>query len=180
MPVISWIPNQNIEYDNIFDKLREQQYQDKSHRYWSNYNKDHFSDTILHSMYFNDNNEIELCSTISTRSCWPENVYRILNRTWKVTNRKTILRQVSKSMGETTINQIQWLKDNTNCKLYFVSRQTDNWVDWVINSFKNDYGIEFLSTKNKYLTCPNECDDTCWQHIIYNGDTSILENWKNK
>jgi hypothetical protein len=28
--------------------------------------------------------------------------------------------------------------------------------------------------------CPNECDDTCWQRIIYAGDESLLEQWKRK
>jgi hypothetical protein len=82
-------------------------------------------------------------------------------------------------MGLTAKSQIEWLKENTDCKLYFISRQTDNWNDWMIEHFK-EYGIEFKTDNYMYLTCPNECDDTCWQRIIYSGDTGLLEQWKRK
>jgi hypothetical protein len=82
-------------------------------------------------------------------------------------------------MGYSAASQIEWLERNTDCQLYFISRQTDNWNDWMMDHFK-EYQINFLTDTHLYLTCPNECDDTCWQRIIYSGDESLLEQWKRK
>ena len=83
-------------------------------------------------------------------------------------------------MGYSAGSQIEWLEKNTDCLLYFISRQTDNnWDNWMIEHFK-EYGIHFKTDKYLYLTCPNECDNTCWQHIIYTGDDSLLELWKRR
>lgn len=83
-------------------------------------------------------------------------------------------------MGETVKDQINWLKENKDPELIFVSRQTDNWNDWVIENFKTQFNIEFKNDDNKYLTCPNECDDSCWQKIIYIGNPEILKSWKKR
>jgi hypothetical protein len=55
---------------------------------------------------------------------------------------------------------------------------SDNWEQWCINNFLDRFNLEFKTDNYKYLTCPNECDDTCWQKIIYNGNESILSQWK--
>jgi hypothetical protein len=82
-------------------------------------------------------------------------------------------------MGYSAKSQIEWLQQNTDCKLYFISRQTGNWQEWMSTHFK-DYGIDFKYDNYKYLTCPNECDDTCWQHIVYSGDEQLLNVWKRR
>jgi len=50
----------------------------------------------------------------------------------------------------------------------------------MIKNFKEGWDISFETDNYKYLTCPKECDDTCWQYIIYNGDTELLQKWKRR
>lgn len=177
MKTITWIPGTNNEYDSLFDDLRDQRHSDTSHRLWKNYAKEEFKDVAALSIYFDDNNVPEVCSSIIQRPCWPKKVYRIHNRAWKPNNKKTFLRKVNPSMGYVALSQIEWLKDNTDCELYFISRQTFYWNEWMIKHFK-EWGIDFKTNNYMYLTCPNECDSTCWQHIIYNGNTELLKEWK--
>jgi hypothetical protein len=182
MHTVTWKPGSNPFLDSLFDELREKQYKDRSHRLWENYSKTSFeyAGIVAYTICFDDNNMPEMCSSISNRDCWPDCSYRILNRTWKHSNKKPIMKQISAAMGEATLSQIAWLKENTNCNLYFISRQTDNWMTWVTRNFKRQFNLDFTIAKNKYLTCPNECDDTCWQHIIYNGPDEILNSWKSR
>jgi hypothetical protein len=180
MKVITWAPGTDLKMDQLFDQLREQQYNDRSHRLWKNYSKDSFDFAVALTIYFNDNNEPEMCSSIASRDCWPVNAYRILNRLWKHSNKIKFPRVMSPSFAESAKSQIEWLEHNTNCELYFISRQTDNWEEWVIKNFQEVYGVGFKTDNYKYLTCPNECDDTCWQKIIYNGNEQLLAQWKQK
>lgn len=179
MQAITWVPGTNTEYDQLFDQLREAHYNDRSHRLWKNYAKEAFDEVAALTIYFDEDNVPEACSSIVARDCWPTGVYRIHNRVWKPNNKQTFLRRISNSMGFAAISQRDWLEQNTDCKLYFISRQTDNWEQWMIKHFK-DFGLEFETDNYKYLTCPNECDDTCWQNIIYSGNKELLETWKRK
>jgi hypothetical protein len=179
METYTWVPGSNYELDSLFEELREQRYNDHSHRYWKNYGKDSFQYAIALTIYFDDDGIPEVCSSISERDCWPTGAYRIHNRVWKCNNKKQFLRKVSPSMGHSANSQIEWLKNNTDYRLYFISRQTDNWNDWMIEHFK-EYGIHFKTDNYMYLTCPNECDNTCWQRIIYNGDENLLDLWKRR
>jgi hypothetical protein len=179
MRVITWVPGSNREYDELFEELRAKHYADTSHRLWRNYNKEIFTEVAALTIYFDDDNNPEVCSSTTQRDCWPNDVYRIHNRVWKCNNKKQFLHKVSPSMGHSASSQIEWLENNTNCQLYFISRQTDNWNDWMIQHFK-EYKINFSTDNYMYLTCPNECDDTCWQRIIYSGNESLLEQWKRK
>jgi hypothetical protein len=182
MRVETWEKGSVPELDLLFDQLREQQYQDRSHRLWQNYSKTSFEHAgiIACTIYFDDDNLPELCSSIASRTCWPTDAFRILNRAWKPNNKKLFLRKISDCMGKSAISQINWLAKNTDCKLYFVSRQTDHWDHWVISNFKSQFKLEFETDAYKYLTCPNESDNTCWQTIIYNGNLELLEQWKRK
>ena len=180
MNTITWAPGTDLKMDLLFDQLREQQYNDRSHRLWKNYSKDSFDFAVALTICFNDNDEPEMCSSIASRDCWPVNAYRILNRLWKHSNKIKFPRVMSPSFAESAKSQIEWLAHNTNCELYFISRQTDNWEEWVIKNFQEVYGVGFKTDNYKYLTCPNECDDTCWQKIIYNGNEQLLTQWKQK
>lgn len=180
MQTITWTPDTDTELDLLFDTLRIQQYNNQSHRLWKNYGSDAFNSVTALSICFNNENQPEICSSIISRPCWPDGVYRIMNRTWKQTNKQTMMKSISPAMADTTANQIQWLKDNTDYQMYFISRETDSWVDWTIDKFKSQYNLEFETTPHKYLTCPNECDDSCWQKIIFNGNTDILTSWKKR
>jgi hypothetical protein len=179
MRVETWKPGTNEELDKLFEKLRMRHYMDKTHRLWKNYSKDAFKDVAALTIYFDEEGIPEVCSSTIQRDCWPEGAYRIHNRVWKANNKKTFLRKVSPSMGLSANSQIEWLYNNTNCRLYFISRQTEKWGEWMIEHFK-EYNIHFKTDNYMYLTCPNERDDTCWQRIIYSGDTSLLEQWKRK
>ena len=180
MKTITWSPGTNPELDRLFDSLRDEQYQDRSHRLWKNYSKDSFEFAVALTICFDSDGVPEMCSSIASRDCWPRNTYRILNRLWKHSNKIKYPRVMSPSFAESAKSQIDWLDKNTDCNLYFISRQTDNWEEWVIRNFKEAYNIPFETDKYKYLTCPNECDETCWQKIIYHGDASVLDQWKRQ
>lgn len=182
MRTVTWAPGTSSENDSLFESLRAEQYANTSHRLWENYSKEYFDSGLVVALTicFNDDDVPEMCSSISARDCWPTGAYRILNRLWKHSNKIIFPRVMSKSFGLSASSQIEWLSQNTDCKLYFISRETSNWEQWVMRNFSNVYNISFQTDNYKYLTCPNECDDTCWQKIIYNGDPALLEQWKRK
>jgi hypothetical protein len=182
MHVETWAPGSQPELDQLFNDLRETHHNDHSHRLWKNYSLDSFAHAgiVANTIYFDDNDVPELCSSISSRECWPAGAYRILNRAWKANNKKAFIREISDCMGQSVHSQVKWLAEHTHSQLHFVSRQTDHWDEWVIRNFKRQFNLDFATDTYKYLTCPNECDDTCWQRIIYNGNKSLLAEWKRK
>lgn len=180
MQAKTWIPGTEPELDELWERLREIRYQDRSHRLWENYSADSFRSSIALTIVFNDQEEPEVCSSISSRSCWPKGAYRIYNRTWKCSNKQQFLRTVTPAMGIAGLDQVRWLKENKNCQLYFISRETDNWQQWMIENFAISHGLDFKMDNYLYLTCPNECDANCWQRIIYNGNEDLLSQWKRK
>jgi hypothetical protein len=177
---VTWTPGTNQELDILFDTLREVQYQDKSHRLWKNYGLDSFKFAVALSIVFDDNGQPEACSSIASRECWPANTYRISNRHWKCNNKLAILKSMTPGYAAIMKSQIEWLENNTSYKMYFVSRETSNWMKWGIEQFATHVHVTLRTNNNKYLTCPNECDDSCWQHIIYSGDETILEQWQHR
>ncbi len=179
MTAITWAPGSDKDLDQLFNKLREDQYNDRTHNLWKNYSPEYFVDIVAYTIYFDKEDTPVLCSSISNRSCWPRDAYRILNRTWKPYERLSWPKGVGSNFGETIQSQKEWLEITTDSKLHFVSRQKQGWQDWCIKSFKK-HGHEFKKNNKHYLTCPNECDDTCWQLIIYNGDDNLLEQWKSR
>ena len=179
MRTVTWAPGTNSSLDQMFDRLREQQHQDRTHRYWANYSADSFKFAVALTICFNDRDEPEVCSSIASRDCWPADAYRIHNRLWKHANKIAFPRVMSDSIGRVAQSQIAWLEQNTNYKMYFISRQTDNWEDWSIKNFQR-FGIDLVAGTSKYLTCPNECDDSCWQRIIYNGNVELLDQWRQR
>jgi hypothetical protein len=181
MEAITWAPGTDLEFDQLFNTLRIQQYNNKSHRLWKNYGPDIINDSVALTICFDSENQPEMCSSIAYKICWPANTYRILNRLWKVNeHRKSgAPGSMSQSFGISAISQIEWLNNNSNYKLYFLSRETTNWETFAIRQFAR-FGIKFESTEYKYLTCPNECDESCWQNIVYHGDIEILNQWKRR
>jgi hypothetical protein len=182
MHTVTWKTGTDTKLDNLFTSLRKERYLDTSHRLYKNYGDENFLSTtpIALTICFDDNNIPEVCSSIAIRNCWPNNVYRIHNRMWKASNRKPYVRRLSDSVGYATLSQIDWLKSNTNCELCFISRQTETWENWLMSNLNEHFGCNFKSDNHKYLTCPNECDQTCWQKIIYMGDERILEKWQRR
>lgn len=178
---VTWLPGTNSELDSLFDRLRLDQYKNRSHRLWYNYDRSIITSSVALTICFNKEGNPELCSGITERTCWPKGAYRILNRLWKVEYLRLSGRPVkmSASFGLSANSQINWLKENTDCKLYFMSRETQNWQNFAIRSMK-DYGINVVTDQYLYLTCPDDKDKTCWQSIIYNGDETLLELWQRK
>jgi hypothetical protein len=181
MHTVTWAPGSNPELDQLFDQLRDRQYQDTSHRLYKNYSQENFNFSVALTIHFDSNGNPELCSSIASRECWPAGAYRILNRLWKPNNRIAFPRRMSRSFGNTTASQLEWLRTNVpDYKLSFISRQSNNWQQFVIKEMQEQDNIVWHADLYKYLTCPNECDDTCWQHILYQGDEKILLDWKRR
>ena len=181
MTAVTWRPGEDQELDAIFDRCREQRYQDQSHRLHKNYSAKEFeyAGIIACTIYF-ENNKPELLSTISSRDCWPAGAYRILSRLWKHDNFIAWPKIISPSFEHTLRSQISWLQHNEDCKMLFIGRQSSRWEHWCIREFKKQFDLEFETDNYRYLTCPNECDDSCWQKIIYQGDSSLLEAWRRR
>jgi hypothetical protein len=185
METYTWAPGSNTELDRIFEQTRENNYQDLltlNHKLKENYSSNSFdwAGIVANTIAFNNDGVPEICSTIAQRDCWPSSAYRILNRLWKHTNKVKHSKFISEAMVSNARSQIAWLEEHTDCELYFISRQTDNWMGWVSEKFKSQYNLDFNIAPHKYLTCPNECDDTCWQRVIYTGDEKLLNEWKSK
>jgi hypothetical protein len=178
MKTITWRKGEDRYLDDLFESLRLKQYNNKEHRYWSNYDLSHFKFSVAYTIHFDDDEHPESCSVISNRSCWPTDVYRILTRTWKIKeNRKTFLRTVSDCMGYSALSQIKWLEQNTDYRLYFISRQTNNWNSWMKKHFNEKFGIQFELDQRRFKTCDDDNSDSCFQNIIYSGSKNILEGW---
>ena len=181
MKTITWRPGDNLELDTTFHTLREAQYQDHSHRLWKNYSEQAFDTAVALTICFDDNGVPEMCSSIASRDCWPVGAYRILNRLWKPNNRITFPKKMSKSFSDTTTSQLEWLETNlSDCKMPFISRLSNSWQQFVIDEMKSQNNVTWHTDGYKYLTCPNECDNTCWQHILYQGDKTLLLDWKRR
>lgn len=178
MNIITWAPFTNSELDKIYDELREKQFNDRSHRLWSNYSKDFLKYCVALTICF-ENKKPVACSSISYRDCWPRDCFRILNRTWKPYERLRFPRRLSLSIINSAKDQIAWLEKNTDMKTVFISRQTGNWQNWLMTNL-NNHNLNFQKDKHFYLTCPNPTDDSCWQRIIYQGDKKILSSWQRK
>lgn len=180
MRVETWKPGTNKDLDSLFDTYRQMQ-ANSEHRLSKNYSEDFYKFTIAHTIAFNREGQPEICSSIASRSCWPDKVYRVMNRLWKTQNyRVKHSTFISQAMVGNLISQVKWLEQNTDFKLYFISREKDGWRDWSIKKFRSQFALEFKKAEGKYLTCPNELDDSCWQYIIFQGDAIVLNDWKHK
>jgi hypothetical protein len=181
MYAITWKNGEDRSLDLFFDELRESQYSSND-RLSKNYSKHMMHQSIASTIVLDDNDDPILCSTIGRKEIWPIGVYRIYNRTWKVSSKRksSIHAGMTPEMAQIGKSQIDWLTENTDCKLYFMSRETKNWRSWAIHTMKQDHGMNFYDGQYEYLTCENPSDTTCWQTIIYNGDFDVLKNWQHR
>lgn len=175
----TWIPGTDRNLDNLFEELRNNFYCSQHHPLWYNYNKDHFQTCSALTISF-DNHTPIFCSSILERKIWPDGVFRIMNRYWRVGNDHTLLKTISPGSGEMTMSQIAWVKSQPKFQLAFISRQYDFWQEFIAKEYRQRYNIEFEIDNYKYLTCENMNDDTCWQRIIYQGNADILSQWNKK
>lgn len=175
----TWVPGSCQDLDDLFENLRQDIYNNQKYKLWYNYNFDHFKKCSALTISFD--NEIPLfCASILERQTWPKGVYRIMNRYWRVGGDHTILKTLSPGTGALVKSQLDWLQSQTNFQLAFISRQYDYWQKFAIREFKKNFQIEFQSDNYNYCTCDTPGDDSCWQKIIYCGDSSILEFWNRR
>lgn len=181
MPCRIWKPGTDQDLDRLFDHLREQQYNNHQDPLWPNYSAEAFNDCAALSIFFDSDGVPEVCSSIAERSVWPAGAYRICNRFWKPNNRlKGFNSQLSEGFVETVRAQIEWLKNNTDSGLCFISRQKTGWQRHLSTKLNDRLGTCFRYDKYRYQTCPCSTDETCWQNIIYDGDTGLLNSWSKK
>jgi len=181
MRAVTWIPNSDKDLDHLFNELRKIQHNNTNHPLWQNYNKEHFySECSALSISFDEHDVPIFCSSILKRACWPNQVYRIINRLWKVSPISEPLKNSHPALGPMLYSQLDWLEKNTNCELVFISRETPNWQRWTIKQLAKNYNLHFGVDDYKYLTCSNSTDDSCWQHIIYQGNIKLLTHWQKK
>ena len=87
---------------------------------------------------------------------------------------------MSPSWGLSAQSQFEWMLDNLPYELCFISRQSNNWQEFTKKEFARQFRIHWNTDNNRYLTCSNEDDESCWQHILYIGNDLVLKNWKRK
>ena len=175
-----WVPGTRTDLDALFDHLRKQRYRDTDHPLWKNYAKEEFSKCTILSIVFDSKGNPEFCSSVIQRDCWPKDAYRLINRVWKINPTPGPIKQLKPSGGVMLHSQIEWLKQHTDCRLVFVSRKGPLWQRFAINQYKKYFDLEFKTDAYKYCTCETPNDESCWQHIIYQGDESVLANWTKK
>jgi hypothetical protein len=175
----TWIPGSDTQLDILFETLRSQQYNNKKDPLWKNYEANIFPQCTALSIAFKDDIP-EICGSIMIRDCWPVNTYRILNRMWKCSPRLAMLKKMSPTIASMVKDQMAWLSANTDMELVFISREAENWQSFTMNTLQKDYGLEFKTDNYRYQTCAVALDATCWQHIIYRGNQSLLSQWNKK
>lgn len=174
-----WIPGTNKELDDLFEHLRQIQYNNKEVELWQNYNENAFKKCVALTITFDDDHNPDFCGGIRIRDCWPKQVYRICDRLWRHSQRKIHIKN-SPGTGVTAKNQIEWLKEHTDMKLVFVSRESEKWQRYVVTQWKRQVDLDFEYDSYKYRTCTTPDDPSCWQYIIYSGDNTLLQEWQRK
>lgn len=174
----TWVPGTNTELDRLFETCRQNIFS-SDYKLAANYTKDHFYKCSALTITFEDINPI-FCASILARDIWPKGIFRIMNRYWRVGGDHTMLKTLSPGTGALVQSQLDWLAKQNNFSLAFISRQYEHWQKFAIRQFKQNFKIEFKNDNYKYRTCETAEDDSCWQKIIYCGDSSILEFWNRR
>lgn len=165
------------ELDAIYESLRKKHLL-KNYRLKNNYKIQHVYEVSAKSIYWDKNGQPKIVCSILSRSCWPKGVYRILNRLWKTENEDTNIFTINYGFGMLIENQIQWCKD-VGYNGVFMSREgSGNWQKWSCNILNKMLNLNFEAPNKKYLTCDNEQNKSCWQRILYLGDSQSLKEWR--
>jgi hypothetical protein len=180
MYATSWVPGTNRDLDNLFDQLRQQRFLDTDHKLHKNFDKKQFENVSILTISFDNDNNPKFCGSVIAKNCWPKKVYRIVNRIWKIDLQPSPLQKLSEGGKVMMSSQIKWLRENTDCELYFISRSGNYWQQFVVDECKNRYNLTFEFDNYKYQTCTTPNDDSCWQKIIYCGNANLLQNWSRK
>ncbi len=165
--------------DAIYEDLRKKHYVKIGHRLYKNYSKDHLSEVSAKTIYWGHSGEPEIVCSILKRPCWPDDTYRILNRLWKPEMLTGPIFDISEGFAKILEDQISWC-ELRGAKGVFMSREgSGSWQKWANEKLTKMTGIKFHRLHDKFLTCSNESDDSCWQRILYYGDLSVVDQWKN-
>jgi len=176
--VITWTTDSVL--DQIYNDLRKKHYLKSGHRLFKNYSEYHIREVSAKSIYWGHSGRPEIVASILQRPCWPDETYRILNRLWKPDMHTNPVFEINEGFTKLIEDQINWCKLR-GAKGMFMSREGDsNWQQWVVSKLSNQTDIEFYIPDEKFLTCNNEEDESCWQKILYHGDTDQTLTWKNK
>jgi hypothetical protein len=179
----TWKPRTRPKLDKLFDELRQEQHSDTSHPLYQNYTKEAFHQCAALTITF-DNDVPICCSGILHRSCWPNNAYRILNRFWKTKKERFVSLNTHNRMlriADSIKNQLEYAEKHLGAELVFISRHQDNWQKFMLDVIKNNTGYHWhLDLENLYQSCDDAQDETCWQKIIYYGDSNLLTHWNKK
>lgn len=174
---VTWVKDSKL--DNLYESLRIK-HSSTNHRLRKNYSEEHVREVTAKSIYWGLDGEPKIVCSILTRPCWPNNVYRILNRLWKTELNTGDVFDIDIGFGRLIESQVDWCLEN-GAHGVFMSRQSNaDWKSWALPIFVKQTGINFSSPDNKFLTCSNESDKTCWQQILYYGDLHLLNTWKQR
>lgn len=176
--VITWTSDPVL--DAVYEDLRSKHYANTAHRLYTNYGPEHVAELSAKSIYWGVDGLPKIVCSILSRSCWPNNTYRILNRLWKPELNSGDTFSIDNGFALLVQDQISWCNSH-EAGAVFMSRQTSGrWQEWASTILGSMTGINFHLPTQKFLTCNNETDDSCWQRIIFVGDTTLLNNWKNR
>jgi hypothetical protein len=95
-------------------------------------------------------------------------------------NQAAPIDRLAEEQGVLLKSQIDWLKENTDVKMTFISRENKYWQQWTVDQYQDHFGLEFKYNKNRYQVCATPDDDSCFQRIIYQGPEELLSNWNHK
>lgn len=175
---VTW--TDNPELDQLYEQLRDQHHKRVNLRLHENYSPEHVKEVSAKTIYFGPTGEPEIVCSILQRPCWPTNTYRILNRLWKPNIFTYPVFGISEGFVKIIQSQVAWCSGR-GAKAFFMSREGDNnWQRWTGDKLSKLTGINFLQPEKKFLTCGNDQDESCWQHILFYGETAVFSDWKNR
>jgi hypothetical protein len=166
----------------VFDHYRDLQ-ENAGDKLSENYQLKNFSykEQEVFTIGYKDNDP-HIFSTIFRRPWWPPGAYRILNRMWKVSRQEHIAKTVDLTFIEMVEKQIDWLKENKDFTVAFMSREHDskntleNFAQH-LNKLSDNY--QFNVFENRVWVCEGSAEH-CFQDILYTGDKRVLDSWKLK
>jgi hypothetical protein len=174
---ITWVENKKL--DALYESLREKHYS-FNHKLKENYSETHSREVIAKSIYWGTDGQPKIVCSILRRDCWPNNVYRILNRLWKTDINTGPIFDIDRGFGILIENQVEWCLENGAHGMFMSRQGNSKWQSWSLPIFKEQTDIEFIAPPQHFLTCDNETDSSCWQQILFYGDNNLLNTWKQR
>lgn len=122
-------------------------------------------------------------SSVYRNDSWPTGVYRILNRTWKPMGEyhDYVTMKLDLMWTDMMKDQIEWLKSNrSDYRAAVITREHNS-----RNSLKNlikqidrsGIGYSFKLVDDRIWVCNNRSNESCYQDVIYTGDSEVISSW---